>query len=72
MDWKRRRYGPGTPVMVAVCTRKGRTRPIQRGILLTRYDADSEAMGDMPRIKIHSGRVVLGCECWWIPVAETA
>lgn len=68
-DWKQKCYRPGTRVMVAVCTRKGRTRPFEPGILLSRYDSDSEDL-QMPRIKIHSGRVVLGCECWWIPLAE--
>lgn len=69
-DWKQRRYLPGTRVMVSVCQRKGRTRPPQQGVLLTTCDLDDEHRFVMPRIRIHSGRVARGSECWWIPIAE--
>jgi hypothetical protein len=71
-DWKQKRYGPGTRVQVAVCTRKGRTRRPESGVLLTSYDIDTDRDQDMPQIKIHSGRIVRGCECFWIPTAELA
>lgn len=36
------------------------------GVLLADYSRE----GEMPRIRLDSGGVIRGCECWWIPVAE--
>ena len=24
----------------------------------------------MPRIKLKNGKIIKGCECWWIPITE--
>ena len=64
-DWKQPYWEPGTEVHVHDI--HGNSLGI--GELLTLYDADSDT-NEMPRIKLADGRVIEGCECWWIPVAE--
>ena len=66
MDWKNKKLAVGTEVKVFDVDHK----PLGVGTLLHEYDAESED-NLMPEIRMPDGRIILGCECWWIPVAET-
>ena len=66
-DWKQKEYEKGTPVYVFVCGKKVEKR--ENGIMLTAYNIDIED-NPMPRIKLKSGKIVKGCDCWWIPKQE--
>jgi hypothetical protein len=64
-DWKKRRYESGSEVHVHDINQKY----IGIGVLMCDYDIDDEDP-PMPEIKMPDGSMLLGCECWWIPVEE--
>ncbi len=71
--WRQPAYPPGTPVEF-IDTRWNRRG---LGTLITSYDLRSNEDGwpgpgnVHPRIKVKGrDKVLLGCECWWVPVAE--
>ena len=66
LDWKQKSYPKNTPVKV-VFTGKKR---ILNGTLLTPYDC-RKVNNQMPKIKLTSGKIIFGYDCWWIPVNET-
>lgn len=57
----------GSEVRVILCDEE---ETHTTGVLLTDYDADDPWESEHPRIQLGDGRIVEGCECWWIPVGE--
>ena len=64
MDWNKRKYPKGTRIKVIYLN-----KTTGEGELLMDYDLDDEN-GEIPRIKMDSGEILYGSECWWIPCEE--
>lgn len=65
LDWKQRKYEAGSEVLVTDI----HGNDLGKGVLLFDYDADSDDNA-MPEIRLADGKIILGCECWWIPAGE--
>lgn len=66
LDWKCKKYPENTPVKVVIV---GKKRTLN-GLLLTPYDA-TKVNNPMPKIRLTSGKIIYGYDCWWIPTNET-
>lgn len=64
MDWKKKSYLAGTTTLVYDVNHNY----IGEGVLVHDFSSDG---GTIPEIKMNCGKIILGSECWWIPMEET-
>lgn len=72
-EWTDKPWAAGTQVEVFDLDNKkiGVGTLVKDYVPITDRDEDYDIDANMPEIRMEDGRVILGCDCWWIPVEVT-